>query len=58
MSATNRAALFGKIHKVLKKHYEPALPPSDRTALEHLLYSCVLENGIPDDVDVVVAKLL
>jgi endonuclease III len=57
MSATNRAALFGKIHKVLKKHYEPVFPPSDRTALEHLLYACVLENAKPEDVDEVFAKL-
>lgn len=57
MSATNRAALFGKIHKILKKHYEPVIPPSDRTALEHLLYSCVLENAKPEDVDEVFAKL-
>lgn len=57
MSATNRAALFGKIHKVLKKHYQPAIPPADRTALEHLLYACVLENAKPEDVDEVFAKL-
>jgi endonuclease III len=57
MSATNRAALFGKIHKVLKKHYEPVLPPSDRSALEHLLYACVLENAKHEDVDEVFAKL-
>lgn len=57
MSATNRAALFGKIHKVLKKHYEPVIPPSDRSVLEHLLYACVLENAKHDDVDEVFAKL-
>jgi endonuclease III len=57
MSATNRAALFGKIHKVLKKHYEPVIPPSDRSTLEHLLYACVLENAKPEDVDEVFAKL-
>lgn len=57
MSATNRAALFGKIYKVLKKHYEPVLPPSDRTVLEHVLYACVLENAKPEHVDDVFAKL-
>ncbi len=57
MSATNRAALFSKIHKVLKKHYEPVIPPSDRSALEHLLYACVLENAKHDHVDEVFAKL-
>lgn len=57
MSATNRAALFGKIHKVLKKHYEPVIPPSDRSVLEHLLYACVLENAKHEDVDEVFAKL-
>lgn len=57
MSATNRAALFGKIHKVLKKHYEPVIPPTDRSVLEHLLYSCVLENARHDHVDEVFARL-
>jgi endonuclease-3 len=57
MSASNRAALFAKLHKVLRKHYQPVVAPSDRSALEHLLYACVLENGKQDAVDEVFARL-
>lgn len=45
MSASNRASLITKTHKVLKKHYQPASPPSNRTLFEHLLYACCLENA-------------
>jgi endonuclease-3 len=57
MSSTNRSALFAKINKVLRKHYEPVTPPSERTVLEHLLYACVLENAKHDTVDDVFARL-
>ena len=45
MSASNRAAILTKVHKVLKKYYQPVAPPSDRGLLEHLLYACCLENS-------------
>lgn len=57
MSSANRSALFSKIHKVLRKHYEPAAPPSDRPVLEHLLYACVLENARHEAADDVFARL-
>ena len=57
MSAQNRAALLGKIHKVLKKHYKVTAPPTDRTVLEHLLYACCLENARPEDADEAYARL-
>src|SRR5262245_38502954 len=57
MSAANRSAIFGKIHKVLRKHYEPLVPPSERSALEHLLYACILEHARQETVDDVFAKL-
>jgi endonuclease-3 len=57
MSATNRAALFAKIHKVLRKHYEPVAPPSERPVLEHLLYACALEHARHESVDDVFARL-
>jgi endonuclease-3 len=57
MSASNRQALITKIHKVLKKHFEPVSPPADRPVLEHLLYACCLENAKFDHVDEVFAKL-
>jgi endonuclease-3 len=49
--------LITKIHKVLKKHFEPVSPPADRPVLEHLLYACCLENAKFDHVDEVFAKL-
>ncbi len=57
MSVSNRASLITKTHKVLKKHYEPVAPPSDRTLLEHLLYACCLENAHGEPADDAFAKL-
>jgi hypothetical protein len=57
MTATNRATLLAKIHKVLKKHYKPLFPPAERTILEHLLYGCCLENARPEAADESFAKL-
>lgn len=45
MASVNRAALFTKLHKVLKKHYEPVESPAGRTLLENLLFACCLENA-------------
>src|SRR5271157_2124679 len=45
MASVSRTALFGKIHKILKKYYKPAAPPAERTVLEHLLFACVLEDA-------------
>jgi len=45
MASVNRAAVLTKLHKVLKKHYEPVEPPSGRTLLENLLFACCLENA-------------
>jgi endonuclease-3 len=45
MTSASRSAIFAKIHKVLKKHYKPFAPPSERTVLEHLLFACVLEDA-------------
>src|SRR5262245_33598131 len=55
--STNRAAAIAKLYKVLKKHYKPVAPPADRTALEHLLYSCLLENARHEAADEAFAKL-
>ena len=57
MTAANRSALLTKLHKVLRKHYEPAIAPTGRTVLEHLLYACCLENSRHADVDDVFARL-
>jgi endonuclease III len=57
MTTPNRSAILSKVYKVLKKHYKPMTPPSDRTALEHLLYACLLENSRYDAADDAFAKL-
>ncbi len=57
MSAANRAALISKLHKVAKSHYQPVSPPSDRPLLEHLLYSCCLEDAPFDKADEAFARL-
>ncbi len=54
---TNRTAVLAKVYKVLKKHYKPIAPPADRTALEHLLYGCLLENARYEAADEAFAKL-
>ena len=57
MSTNNRAAILTKAHRVLKKHYKPIAPPSDRPLLEHLLYSCVLEQAKNEQADEALALL-
>lgn len=54
---SNRAGLLTKVYKVLKKHYKPHDPPSDRTVLENLLYACCLENARYEAADEAFAKL-
>jgi endonuclease III len=57
MTTPNRSAIISKLYKVLKKHYKPIEPPADRTALEHLLYACLLENARHEAADEAFAKL-
>ena len=57
MTGSNRAAILSKVHKVLKKHYKPAVPPAERNVLEHLLYACCLENARVEAADEAFAKL-
>lgn len=57
MSATNKASLLTKTHKILKKHYQPVSPPSGRAVLEHLLYAGCLENASYESADEAFAKL-
>lgn len=45
MTPVTRTAQFTKVHKVLKKHYKPSLPPAERPVLEHLLFACCLEDA-------------
>ena len=57
MSTSNRAGLYKKTFRVLKKHYKPVIPVTDRSLLEHLLYACCLENSQPETADEAYAKL-
>lgn len=57
MTTPNRAAILTKLQKVLRKHYKPYAPPSDRSVLEHLLYACVLENARAEAADEAFARL-
>lgn len=57
MPTPNRSALIEKTHKVLKKHYKPVLPNSDRPLLEQLLFACVLENAHYEPAEEVFARL-
>ncbi len=45
MAAPSRTAQFTRLHKVLKKHYQPVAPDPNRSVLEHLLFACCLENA-------------
>jgi endonuclease III len=47
MTTPNRTALLTKIHKALKKHYKPVLPPKDPPVLESLLLASCLEDTRP-----------
>ena len=48
MSTPSRAALLGKIHKVLKKHYKVTPERGDHPVLESLLFASLLENAKHD----------
>jgi endonuclease-3 len=45
MSTVSRTAQFGKLHKVLKKHYKPVASNADRTVTEQLLFACCLDEA-------------
>ena len=54
---SDRATLLTKAAKVLKKHYKPCSPPSNRSVLEHLLYACCLEASHHQASDDAFARL-
>jgi len=57
MSAKNRAELIVKLHKAVKKEFQPITPPSNRTVIDHAIYACVLENSTAEEADESLAKL-
>jgi len=44
MATPNRATIFNKLQKALKKHFKP-LEPASRTLLEQAIFACCLENS-------------
>ncbi len=57
MAAKNRADLIANLFKVLKKEYQPVLPPSNRTVIENAIYGCCLEDSTYEAADEAFAKL-
>lgn len=57
MTSSNRGAIINKILKVLRKHYKPVVPQSERSVLDHLLYACCLENARYESADEAFAKV-
>ncbi len=56
MSASNRAALIGKLQTALKKHYKPQPAQPTRPLLEHLLYASLLQDAPAELADEGMAK--
>jgi endonuclease-3 len=44
-STPSRTSQLNKVHKVLKKHYKPVAPDTERPVLDQLLFACCLENA-------------
>ena len=57
MAIPKRAAILNKTFKTLQKHYQGVATPDNRSVLEHLLYSCCLENATYEKADEAFAKL-
>lgn len=56
-AAANRTVRITKLASSLKKVFKPVAPPKDRTALEVLVYACLLENSSHDEADKAFAAL-
>lgn len=56
MTASNRAALIGKLQKTLRKHYKP-VPPVERPVFEQMLFACCLENANYESAEEAFARL-
>ena len=58
MATSNRAAIYNKIYRVLKKHYKPVPVELNRSVLQHLLYACCLENAHFENANEAYSKLM
>jgi len=45
MAVPSRSALINRTLKVLRKHYKPVIPPTNRSLFEHLVFACLLEDS-------------
>ncbi len=56
MAISNRADRIAHVYKILKKHYQPLVPPQ-RTVLEHLLYACCLDGVAYEKADLAFQRI-
>jgi len=45
MAAPSRTSRLKKVHKVVKKHYQPVAPDPNRSVFEQSVFACCLENA-------------
>ncbi len=57
MATPSRTTQFSRLEKVLKRHYTPVHPPTDRPVLEQLLYASCLEDAQYEKADEAMARL-
>jgi endonuclease-3 len=57
MSNPSRSTQFSRLEKVLKRHYTPVQPATDRPVLEQLLYASCLEDAQYEKADEAMARL-
>jgi endonuclease-3 len=58
MAASSRTSQFTKLHKILKKHYQPVAPDDNRSVFEQLIFACCLENARADHAESAYAALI
>jgi endonuclease-3 len=56
-TAAQRNDRINKLYKVVKKHFTPVQPPTNRTVIEHMLYGCCLEDAPYELADEAFARL-
>lgn len=56
-AAANRTDRVNKLFKLARKRHNPVAPPANRSVLDHLLFSCCLEDSTVEAADEVFARL-
>jgi len=57
MAAPSRTSQLNKVHKVVKKHYQPVAPDPNRSVFEQSVFACCLENAHYDRAEEAFAAL-